>query len=148
VVAASTPKHLDLLAIGGTEPPKTILNKVSVDMTSEAFWQSGLDAAREMMEHLEGTMQVPRWKSYAFIESTPASRVRQMPRSLGHRLVLHASAPVHLKTQRLSSNDVLVVTVSTSAAGCTTKITRARARSHGHRTESDAKFGSAHGSTP
>jgi hypothetical protein len=49
-----------------------------------------------------------------------------MPRSLGHRLTLHASAPVHLKTQRLPSNDVLDVTVSTGAAGCTTKIARTR----------------------
>jgi len=83
VVAASTPKHLDLLATGGTEPPKTILNKVGVDMTSEAFWQSGLDAAREMMEHLEGTMQLPRWKSYLFLSIPPPLLNRRLPLAYG-----------------------------------------------------------------
>ena len=33
-----------------------ILTTVGVDMTSEAFWQSGFDTIREMVEQLEKTM--------------------------------------------------------------------------------------------
>jgi oligoendopeptidase F len=50
------PKYLDLLATGGSQSPQEILAKVNVDMTSEAFWQSGFDTIREMVEQLEGTM--------------------------------------------------------------------------------------------
>jgi oligoendopeptidase F len=50
------PKYLDLLSTGGSEAPRAILNKVGVDMTSEAFWQSGFDTIREMVEQLEETM--------------------------------------------------------------------------------------------
>jgi len=50
------PKYLDLLATGGSEPPAAILNKVGVDMNSEAFWQSGFDTIREMVLQLESTL--------------------------------------------------------------------------------------------
>ncbi len=50
------PQYLDLLATGGSQSPQEILAKVNVDMTSEAFWQSGFDTIREMVEQLEGTM--------------------------------------------------------------------------------------------
>lgn len=54
--AAFVPKYLDLLATGGSEPPATILRKVGVDMTSEAFWQSGFDTIAEMVGQLESTL--------------------------------------------------------------------------------------------
>jgi len=54
--AAFVPKYLDLLATGGSEPPAAILNKVGVDMNSEAFWQSGFDTIREMVLQLESTL--------------------------------------------------------------------------------------------
>jgi oligoendopeptidase F len=50
------PKYLDLLAAGGSQSPKDILNKIGVDMTSEAFWQSGFDAIRDMVVQLERTL--------------------------------------------------------------------------------------------
>lgn len=53
---AFVPKYMDLLSTGGSEAPQAILNKVGVDMTSEAFWQSGFDTIREMVEQLEKTM--------------------------------------------------------------------------------------------
>ncbi len=54
--SAFVPKYLDLLATGGSQPPRDILGKVGVDMTSEAFWQSGFDQIREMVEQLESTL--------------------------------------------------------------------------------------------
>jgi oligoendopeptidase F len=54
--ASFVPKYLNLLATGGSEAPQAILNKVGVDMTSEAFWQSGFDTIREMVGQLERTM--------------------------------------------------------------------------------------------
>src|SRR5512147_1255496 len=54
--ASFVPKYLDLLATGGSEPPATILRKVGVDMTSEAFWQSGFDTIAEMVCQLESTL--------------------------------------------------------------------------------------------
>ena len=54
--ASFVPKYMDLLATGGSEAPQAILSKVGVDMTSEAFWQSGFDTIREMVEQLEETM--------------------------------------------------------------------------------------------
>ncbi len=53
---AFVPKYLDLLATGGSEPPSAILTRVGVDMNSEAFWQSGFDTIREMVEQLEATL--------------------------------------------------------------------------------------------
>jgi oligoendopeptidase F len=54
--AAFVPKYLDLLATGGSEAPRDILAKVGVDMTAEAFWQSGFDTIREMVRQLEATL--------------------------------------------------------------------------------------------
>lgn len=53
---AFVPKYLDLLATGGSEAPRNILEKVGVKMTSEAFWQSGFDQIREMVSQLESTL--------------------------------------------------------------------------------------------
>lgn len=50
------PKYLDLLSTGGSEAPRDILAKMGVDMTSEAFWQSGFDQIREMVQQLESTL--------------------------------------------------------------------------------------------
>jgi len=50
------PKYLDLLATGGSKAPQEILTTVGVDMTAEAFWQSGFDTIREMVGQLEKTM--------------------------------------------------------------------------------------------
>lgn len=54
--AAFVPKYLDLLETGGSEAPRDILAKVGVDMTAEAFWQSGFDTIREMVVQLEDTL--------------------------------------------------------------------------------------------
>jgi oligoendopeptidase F len=50
------PQYLDLLATGGSKSPENILAKVSVDMTSETFWQSGFITIREMVDQLESTL--------------------------------------------------------------------------------------------
>lgn len=50
------PQYLDLLATGGSQSPRDILGKVGVEMTSEAFWQSGFDQIGEMVEQLEATL--------------------------------------------------------------------------------------------
>ncbi len=49
------PKYLDLLAAGGSQSPHAILAKVGVDMCSEAFWQSGFDTIKGMVQELERT---------------------------------------------------------------------------------------------
>jgi oligoendopeptidase F len=54
--ASFVPKYLDLLSTGGSEPPHAILAKVGVDMTSEAFWQSGFETIRDMVQQLEQTL--------------------------------------------------------------------------------------------
>jgi len=54
--AAFVPQYLDLLATGGSKSPENILAKVGVDMTSEAFWQSGFVTIREMVGQLESTL--------------------------------------------------------------------------------------------
>jgi oligoendopeptidase F len=54
--AAFVPRYLDLLAAGGSQGPQEILAKLGVDMTSPAFWQSGFDQIREMVEQLETTL--------------------------------------------------------------------------------------------
>ena len=72
--AAFVPKYLDLLATGGSEPPATILRKVGVDMTSEAFWQSGFDTIREMIGQLESTLVEPFMHGYnALVEKARKS---------------------------------------------------------------------------
>lgn len=53
---AFVPKYLELLETGGSEAPRDILAKVGVDMTDEAFWQSGFDTIREMVGQLETTL--------------------------------------------------------------------------------------------
>ncbi len=50
------PQYLDILSTGGSQSPQAILAKVGVDMTSEAFWQSGFDTIREMVCQLEQTL--------------------------------------------------------------------------------------------
>jgi oligoendopeptidase F len=52
--ATFVPKYLDLLTAGGSKSPEAILTGVGVDMRSEAFWQSGFDTIRDMVEELEG----------------------------------------------------------------------------------------------
>ncbi len=54
--ASFVPKYLELLATGGSQSPNDILSKMSVDMTSEAFWQAGFDTIREMVNELEMTL--------------------------------------------------------------------------------------------
>lgn len=54
--ASFVPQYLELLSAGGSQSPQDILDKVGVDMTSEAFWQSGFDTIREMVKDLEGTL--------------------------------------------------------------------------------------------
>lgn len=54
--ASFVPQYLALLSAGGAQSPQDILNTVGVDMTSEAFWQSGFDTIREMLKDLEGTL--------------------------------------------------------------------------------------------
>ncbi len=49
------PQYLDLLAAGGSESPEAILSKIGIDLRSEAFWQSGFDTIKGMVEELEGT---------------------------------------------------------------------------------------------
>jgi oligoendopeptidase F len=54
--ATFVPKYLDLLSIGGSQAPRDILKVVGVDMTSDAFWQSGFDTIRDMVGRLEATL--------------------------------------------------------------------------------------------
>lgn len=54
--AAFVPQYLELLAMGGSQSPETILSHMGVDIQSEAFWQSGFDTIQEMVEQLEQTM--------------------------------------------------------------------------------------------
>jgi oligoendopeptidase F len=54
--ASFVPKYLDLLMMGGSKSPQEILATVGVDMASEAFWQSGFDAIRDMVGQLEETL--------------------------------------------------------------------------------------------
>ncbi|MCP9453301.1 MAG: M3 family oligoendopeptidase [Nitrospira sp.] len=54
--ASFVPQYLDLLAMGGSRSPREILATVGVDMTSEAFWQSGFDTIRDLVSQLERTL--------------------------------------------------------------------------------------------
>ncbi len=54
--ASFVQKYLDLLSTGGSQSPQDILAKVCVDMMSGAFWQSGFDTIREMVQQLDATM--------------------------------------------------------------------------------------------
>jgi oligoendopeptidase F len=42
--------------MGGSQSPREILATVGVDMTSEAFWQSGFDTIRDLVNQLESTL--------------------------------------------------------------------------------------------
>ncbi len=53
--SAFVPKYLDLLATGGSAAPLDNLRKLGVDLTSEAFWQSGFDTIQDMVGQLEET---------------------------------------------------------------------------------------------
>lgn len=53
--ASFVPQYLNLLGTGGSMAPADILQRVGVDMTSEAFWQSGFDTIRDMVVQLERT---------------------------------------------------------------------------------------------
>lgn len=50
------PKYLNLLATGGSQSPQDILSKLGVDMASPAFWQSGFDTIKDMVQQLEETL--------------------------------------------------------------------------------------------
>ncbi len=50
------PQYLNLLATGGSQSPHDMLSKLNVDMTSEAFWQSGFDTITDMVQRLEETL--------------------------------------------------------------------------------------------
>jgi oligoendopeptidase F len=50
------PQYLNLLATGGSQSPHAMLSKLNVDMTSEAFWQSGFDTIKDMVQQLEETL--------------------------------------------------------------------------------------------
>jgi oligoendopeptidase F len=50
------PKYLDMLSAGGSEPPRTILDNVGVDMSSGNFWQGGFELISEMVRNLEKTI--------------------------------------------------------------------------------------------
>lgn len=52
---AFVPKYLNLLAAGGSKSPEALLTEIGVDMRSEAFWQSGFDTIKTMVQELERT---------------------------------------------------------------------------------------------
>jgi oligoendopeptidase F len=54
--APFVPKYLKLLAAGGAQSPREILSMVNVDISDEAFWQSGFDTIRRMVMELERTI--------------------------------------------------------------------------------------------
>lgn len=53
---AFVPKYLSLLAAGGSQGPDAILTQMGVNMRDKAFWQSGFDTIRSMVDDLERTM--------------------------------------------------------------------------------------------
>lgn len=54
--SAFIPRYLELLAMGGSESPASILGKVGVDMCSPDFWQAGFEMIKEMVQALERTV--------------------------------------------------------------------------------------------
>lgn len=50
------PHYLDLLAAGGSNSPEAILSKPGINLRSEAFWQSGFDMIKNLVEELEQTV--------------------------------------------------------------------------------------------
>ncbi len=51
--SAFIPRYLALLAAGGSQSPQEILSEVGVDMTSEAFWRSGFETIKDILEQLD-----------------------------------------------------------------------------------------------
>ncbi len=51
--SAFIPRYLALLAAGGSKSPQEILSEVGVDMESEAFWQSGFETIKDIIEQLD-----------------------------------------------------------------------------------------------
>lgn len=52
---AFIPRYLALLAAGGSKNPQEILSEVGVDMKSKAFWQSGFETIKDIIEQLDRT---------------------------------------------------------------------------------------------
>ncbi len=50
---AFKPGYLRMLAYGGAERTQTILEEAGVDITDPAFWQSGFEIVRDMVDELE-----------------------------------------------------------------------------------------------
>lgn len=48
------PKYLDLLAAGGSRPPKELLRPLGIDLARPDFWQKGYDFVRGLLEELKG----------------------------------------------------------------------------------------------
>jgi oligoendopeptidase F len=48
------PKYLDLLAAGGSRPPKELLRPLGIDLADPDFWQKGYDFVRGLLEELQG----------------------------------------------------------------------------------------------
>ncbi|MDE3225161.1 MAG: M3 family oligoendopeptidase [Nitrospirota bacterium] len=53
---AFVPQYLALLAAGGSQSPDSILATMGVNMRDKAFWQSGFNTIKGMVEELERTM--------------------------------------------------------------------------------------------
>ncbi len=47
------PKYLDLLAAGGSRPPKELLQPLGIDLADPDFWQKGYDFVRGLLEELK-----------------------------------------------------------------------------------------------
>lgn len=50
---AFKPRYLRMLAYGGSERTQTILEEAGIDITDPAFWQSGFEIVRQMVDELE-----------------------------------------------------------------------------------------------
>ncbi|MBN2257417.1 MAG: M3 family oligoendopeptidase [Anaerolineaceae bacterium] len=47
------PRYIQMLSTGGSKAPMQILDEVGVDVRQPAFWQSGYDVLRELVDRLE-----------------------------------------------------------------------------------------------
>ena len=50
------PQYLELLSHGGSQSPQNILKPLGVDLCKKAFWQTGFNRIRELVESLEQTV--------------------------------------------------------------------------------------------
>lgn len=50
---AFVPKYLDLLAAGGSRPPRELLRPLGIDLSDPGFWQKGYDFVRGLLEELK-----------------------------------------------------------------------------------------------